>query len=103
MQKQYSTPSQDKTRQQIEALESKLNSLLLVRDSGLSSSSVNQEIKEGRLELEKLKKSLKRKVNNAEQQQKTGKNVNWKIRTVLLTEKNKRLKYPSKTSSRLVL
>lgn len=70
MQKQYSTPSQDRIKQQIQALESKLHSLVLVRDSGLSSSSINQEIKEGRLELEKLQKSLKRKKNNAEQQQK---------------------------------
>lgn len=70
MEKKFIAPAQDKTKQQIQALEAKLTSLFLVRDSGMGEETIHDQIKETRLDLEKQRKFLKRKMDNAENQKK---------------------------------
>ena len=68
MKKHFSTPSQDDAKRKIHAGESSLNSLLLSRDSGLIYPTLDDEIAGTRKKLAFLKKGLKRKIDNAENQ-----------------------------------
>ena len=63
-------PAQDQSQKKVIVLESQLNSLLLTRDSGLGGDDTHKKVKDIKKALIEEKKSLKRKQEAAQRQQK---------------------------------